>query len=79
VLYLELDGQEVYHSTVRSYADLRTAIATMEPGTRFTAHLCIFLDEIGGGYYTRTIDGVEVRHESRAAEGLHVAMLEATQ
>ncbi len=75
-LYLELDGQEVYHSTVRSYADLRTTIAAMEPGTQFVAHLNIFLDEVGGGSYTRTIDGVEVRHESRACEGLHLAMSE---
>jgi len=75
-LYIELDGQEVYHSTVRSYADLRATIATMETGTMFVIHLCIFLDIIGGGYYTKTEDGVQVRSESRAAEGLHLTMLE---
>ncbi len=75
VLYLEIDGQENYFATVRSYADLRQLVSNMVSGTMFTAHLCIFMDEIGGGYYTRTIDGVEVRHESRAAEGLHIAMV----
>ncbi len=77
LIYLEIDNQEVYLSTVRSYADLRTTIGQMEPGTHFTARLNIFLDEVGGGSYTRTIDGVEVRDESRAAEGLHLAMVEA--
>ena len=66
--------EEIYLGTCRSYADLRKLIGRIEPGTHFTARLNIFLDEIGGGSYTRTIDGVEVRHESRAAEGLHLAM-----
>src|SRR6266567_6242282 len=79
VIYMETDGQEVYHKTVRSYADLRATIATMEPGTLFTVHLCIFMDEVGGGRYTRIDGGVEVRHESRAAEGLYLAMLKANK
>ena len=58
-------------------ADLRKLIGRIEPGTHFSVRLCIFLDEIGGGYYTRTVEGVEVRDESRAAEGLHLAMVEA--
>ena len=77
VLYLELDGQETYFTTCRSYADLRATIGKMEPGTRFSARLNIFVDEIGGGYYRKTERSVEVRSESRAAEGLWLTMVEA--
>ncbi|SRR6266516_3556270 len=76
-LHVRQGDEEKYFATARSYADLRSLVRKIEPGTGFSIRLCVFLDIIGIAHYTRQADGVEVLDEDETCMGLYLAMSEA--
>lgn len=61
----------------RSFHDLRSAIATMPVGSRFTVEIVAFMLTVGCGLYTRLADGVATLMEEGACKGLAIAMMDA--